>query len=287
MTDTKVPCYPLVIVETTADEVDVLIGRLTMLGADGIEERDATTLAKGGASGVTLVASFSTFEEARTAANEIGSTARVEELVGDEWRDAWRQHWLPTRLGSRIVVVPTWIDFEPAPTDLVLRLDPGRAFGTGQHASTALAAAAVEKHVVAGMKDPIIDLGCGSGILSFVALALGLERAILCDIDPEAIASTRENAALLGWLDRIDARVGGVDVITERSQLVVANIEAAVLVPLAEAVAERLAPGGRLVLSGILEDQETTVRDAYRRVGLDYAGASVKDGWICPEFVRP
>jgi ribosomal protein L11 methyltransferase len=287
MTDTNVPRYPLVVVETTADDVDVMIGRLTLLGADGIEERDATTLAKGGASGVTLVASFATFEEARTAANEIGASARVEELVGDEWRDAWRQHWQPTRLGSRIVVVPTWIDFDPAPTDLVLRLDPGRAFGTGQHASTALAAAAVEKHVVAGMHDPMIDLGCGSGILSFVALALGLERAILCDVDPEAVASTRENAALLGWLDRIDVRVGGVDVITERSQLVVANIEAAVLVPIASSVAARVASGGRLVLSGILEDQGAAVRTAYEAAGLEYVGASVKDGWICPEFVRP
>ncbi len=286
MPETDTPRYPLVIVETTPDESDAMIGRLTMLGAEGIEERDATTLSKGGTQGVTLVASFATFEDAQRAAEDIGEGARVDELVGDAWRDAWREHWKATRLGSRIVVVPTWVEYEPEPNDIVMRLDPGRAFGTGQHASTALASAAVEKHVASGVRDPIIDLGCGSGILSFVALVLGTERAIACDIDPDAVASTRENAVLLGLADRLDARVGGVDAVPETSRLVVANIEAAVLVPLASQVAARVAPGGRLVLSGILEAQEDAVRAAYEAVGLRFVGAAVRDGWTCPEFER-
>ncbi len=287
MPDADPPRYPLVFVDTAADDVDVMIGRLTLLGAEGIEERDATTLTKGGPTGVTLVASFATFDEALVAADDIGPSARVEELVGDAWRDAWREHWHATRLGSRIVVVPSWVEFNAGPADLVMRLDPGRAFGTGQHASTALAAATVEKLVTAVERDVIVDLGCGSGILSFVALMLGVRRAIACDIDPDAIASTRENAALLGLLDRIDARVGGVDVVPETSGLVVANIEAGVLVPLAAKVAARVAPGGALVLSGILEAQGEAVREAYEAVGLKYVGAAWRDGWICPEFTRP
>ncbi|MEI8258343.1 MAG: 50S ribosomal protein L11 methyltransferase, partial [Deltaproteobacteria bacterium] len=182
MTDAEQPRYPLVIVDTLADDVDVMIGRLTLLGAEGIEERDATTLTKGGPSGVTLVASFATFDEARAAAEDIGPSAHVDELVGDAWRDAWREHWQATRLGSRIVVVPTWIDFTPGPADLVMRLDPGRAFGTGQHASTALAAATVEKLATAGGADFVIDLGCGSGILSFVALMLGVGTMTAADV---------------------------------------------------------------------------------------------------------
>lgn len=280
------PRYPVVIVETTPEEADAWIGRLTLLGAEGIEERDATTLTPGGALGVTLVAGFPSRELAEQAARELGSFARVEEIVGDAWRDAWKEHWRATRLGTRIVVVPSWLEYHPAPEEMVLRLDPGRAFGTGQHPSTLLAAAGLERCMDEGFRDTVIDVGCGSGILSFAALMLGASRAIACDTDPDAIAAARENAISLGFEQRIDFRVGSVDVVPETSRLVVANIEASVLVPLARVLSERVAPGGTLILSGILCEQKETVVQAYEQAGLELVRCEVHGEWIAPEFAR-
>lgn len=287
MTTPPPPRYPIVLVDATPEDSDALVGQLTLLGAEGIEERDATTLTRGGALGVTLVASFATREEAEQAARAIGPAARVDEIVGDAWRDAWKEHWAPTRLGSRLVVVPSWVEYAPEPGDLVMRLDPGRAFGTGQHASTALCAAALESLVAAAPAgSTVIDLGCGSGILSFAAVMFGAARAIGCDTDPDAVAAARENAAALGLADRTEFRVGGAAAVPETAPLVVANIEAAVLVPIAREVAARVAPGGALVLSGILAAQLDEVVAAYAAAGLAPAGHDAREGWVAPRFVR-
>lgn len=283
------PRYPLLVVEAAPDDVDALIGRLTLLGAEGIEERDATTLTRGGELGATLIASFEDDESAANAYEALKGEFRVrrEELVGDAWRDAWKEHWRPTRITPRVVIVPSWLTYDPEPGDLVLGLDPGRAFGTGQHPSTALAARAIERHLEGASHPVLIDLGCGSGILSFVAVMEGAPRAIACDIDPESIEYARENAERLGLADRIDLRVGGVDVVPETASLVVANIEAPVLVPLAPQVAARVAPGGALVLSGILVEQRAEVERAYRAQGLVPTRADVEGAWVAPEFRRP
>jgi ribosomal protein L11 methyltransferase len=283
------PQYPVLYVEAAPDDVDVLIGRLTMLGADGIEERDASTLVKGGAAGVTLVASFPDDASAQEAHDALAGdfAVRLDAVVGDAWRDAWKAHWKPTRITPTVVIVPNWLEYSPEPGDIVLRLDPGRAFGTGQHPSTALAARAIERTLAAGPQPLLLDLGCGSGILGFVALRHGVARVIGNDIDEESIVNAQENALSLGLAGRCDLRVGGFEAVPETSTLVVANIEASVLVPHAATVAARVAPGGTLVLSGILVEQGDTVDAAYRAVGLVPAGAEVEGQWVCPVFRRP
>lgn len=282
------PRYPVLVVETSPDAVDVLIGRLTLLGAEGIEERDGTTLTRGGAKGVTLRASFTDEAAASEALADVQADhdARIEYVVGDDWNDAWKAHWRPTRLTPRVVVVPSWMTYDPEPGDLVMSLDPGRAFGTGQHPSTALAARAIERRIAKGEHPLVIDLGCGSGILSFVALMEGVPRAVACDIDPESVSYAQEGADALGLASRVDLRAGGVDVVTETSTLVVANIEAAVLIPLAAEVAAKVAPGGALILSGVLVEQKDAVIAAYRAQGLTPDGAEVEGEWVAPEFVR-
>jgi ribosomal protein L11 methyltransferase len=283
-----VPAYPLLVVEAPVEDVDALVGRLTLLGAEGIEERDQTTLARGGELGATLIASFPD-EASREEAYEAlrgEFPVRREELVGDAWRDAWKEHWRPTRITPRVVVVPSWTTYEPQPGDLVLPLDPGRAFGTGQHPSTALAARAIERAIEAGERATLLDLGCGSGILSFIAVMLGLPRAVACDIDDESIVAARENAEHLHLSDRVDLRVGGFDVVPETSPFVVANIEASVLVPHAAAVAAHVAPGGRLILSGILVEQRDDVVRAYAPLGFTLDRADVEGAWVAPELRR-
>ena len=283
------PNFPLVIVETDAAESDALLGRLSMAGAECIEERDSTTLHKGGARGVTLVASFSDEAVAREALASLGPSveARLEFVVGDAWRDGWKEHWKPTRITERVVVVPSWTEYAPQPGDLLLRFDPGRAFGTGQHPSTTLAAQMVERETLSGRHSVLLDLGCGSGILAFVAVLHGLPRAVACDIDRESVESAAENAEMLGFTGRIDLRVGGFDVVPETSTLVVANIEAGVLVPNAAAVTAKVAPAGVLILSGILATQREMLTEAYAAQGLSLATVADGGEWIAMEFRRP
>lgn len=283
-----VPSFPLVIVETDDAGADALLGRLTLAGAECVETRDGTTLQRGGPRGVTLVASFGDEAVAREALAALGPSvdARLEFVVGDAWRDGWKEHWKPTRITGRVVVVPSWTEYDPLPGDLLLRFDPGRAFGTGQHASTTLAAQKVEREALSGRHAVLLDLGCGSGILAFVAVLHGLPRAIACDIDPESVESAAENAAMLGFAGRIDLRVGGFDVVPETSTLVVANIEAGVLVPHAAAVAARVAPGGVLILSGILATQRALLAGAYAAQGMALADVAGEGEWIAMEF-RP
>ena len=279
----------MLVVEASPDDVDVLIGRLTLLGADGIEERDATTLARGGELGATLIASFSDDASAQAAFEALSGEYKVrrEELVGDAWRDAWKEHWRPTRITDRVVVVPSWLTYEPLEGDLVMQLDPGRAFGTGQHPSTVLAARAIERHLATGAHTLLLDLGCGSGILSFVATMEGLPRAVACDIDAESIECAGENAQHLGVADRIELRVGGFDVVPETSSLVVANIEASVLIPHAAEVAAHVAPGGVLILSGILVEQGADIERTYKALGFVPLRADIEGAWTAPEFRRP
>ncbi len=273
-------------VECSPEDADGINGRLLLLGADGIEQRDASTLQKGGAKGVTLVASFSDEAAAREALDDLGADARLEWVIGDDWADAWKAHWQPMRLGQRILVVPSWMEPAPEPGDVVLRLDPGRAFGTGQHASTALAAAALERRLEGRSLPLVIDVGCGSGILAFAALRIGAARAILCDIDAESIEVTNNNAALLSLGDRIDARVGSTDVIDATASLVLANIEAVVLIPLAAKIAALVAEGGALVLSGVLATQRDDVVAAYIPLGFRLERCEQMGDWVAPELVR-
>ncbi len=278
----------MLVVEASPDDVDLLIGRLTLLGADGIEERDATTLARGGELGATLIASFDDDATAQAAFEALSGEYKVrrEELVGDAWRDAWKEHWRPTRITDRVVVVPSWLTYEPLEGDLVMQLDPGRAFGTGQHPSTVLAARAIERHLATGAHALLLDLGCGSGILSFVAAMEGLPRAVACDIDAESIECAGENARHLGVADRIELRVGGFDVVPETSSLVVANIEASVLIPHAAEVAAHVDRGGVLILSGILVEQGLDIERTYKALGFEPLRADVEGAWVAPEFRR-
>ncbi len=281
--------YATLTVECAPDDADLLLGQLTLLGADGIEQRDGTTLTRGGALGVTLIACFTDESAAHAAREELGAerAGRVEVHEGDAWRDAWKEHWQPAHLTDRVVVIPSWTTYALGEGEIALPLDPGRAFGTGQHASTRLAARAIERHLAARSEPVVLDLGCGSGILSFVALLHGVPAAVACDIDDESIVSVRENAEPLGLLSRIDARVGGFDCVPERAPLVVANIEAVVLVPHAAEVAEKVLPGGRLILSGILVTQRDEVVRAYEALGFAFDRAEVEGDWTAPEFLRP
>jgi len=259
--------YPFVAVDVAAEVSDELAAALFELGATGVEERDGTTLVRGAPGRVTLVGSFDTREEADAAIEALNDLApdggaRLEEVIGDAWRDAWKEHFAPFALTPRITVVPPWCA-RPETAEMVLELEPGRAFGTGLHATTSLIAEILDGARDALVGKEILDLGTGSGILSLVALRYGALRALAVDIDPDVIEVVRENAGRNGLADRVEARAGTVESITRAFPWVLANIEARVLGPIAPDVARVTAPGGTLVLSGILKTEHDAMVTRY------------------------
>lgn len=260
--------YPYVHVDVPADEVDVLSAELFELGASGIEERDDKTLLKGalsatGAPLVTLVVSFESDELAQAARAELSEryAARIEHVVGDAWRDGWKAYFKPTRVGTHLVVKPSWEPYQPEPGDVVLTLDPAGAFGTGTHETTRLVLGELEDIVTPGIA--VLDIGTGSGILAIGCCLLGASRVRALDIDDESVNACIENAEANGVRDKIEVDKTPVQALTDSYPLVLANIETRILVPLVDSVSARVEPGGVLVLSGVLRSEVETVKDAY------------------------
>jgi ribosomal protein L11 methyltransferase len=259
------PRYPYLHVDVTALQLEEASSALFDLGALGIEERDASTLLKsgGGEEASTLVASFEDDATALAAQAELAAqyAVRLEYVVGDAWRDGWRAYFKPLRVGERLVVKPSWEAFEAGPDDLVLTLDPGQAFGTGTHESTQLILRTLPGCVAAGAR--VLDVGTGSGILAIASVLFGASHVDAIDNDPLAVTATRENAAANGVSDRIAASVDPLESLRSVYPLVLANIEARVLVPLAPVLSARVAPGGQLLMSGLLHADADRVRAEY------------------------
>ena len=279
------PRYPFVAVDVSEDEAEEAGALFFELGAQGVEQRDATTLVRSVAGKVTLVASFETQDAARAAIAELDAawSPRLEEVVGDAWRDEWKKHFEPFRICEGVVVRPPWREVDAKESQRVIVLEPGRAFGTGLHETTSLVAEVLADRA-ADLRDArVLDVGCGSGVLALVALTLGAKAARAVDVDPDAVAVTRENAARNGLAGRVEADETPAAALTERFPVVLANIEARPLVELAPALVARVAPGGWLVLSGILAGdvapgQLDDVRKAYS--GLDEQELRRKGEWV-------
>ncbi|MDD9939634.1 MAG: 50S ribosomal protein L11 methyltransferase [Myxococcales bacterium] len=257
------PRYPYVHIDVPPEEAELAALALWDLGAQGVEERDGRTFAPPNAAGrITLVGSFQDEEGAELAVAALTGSypTRLMHVVGDAWRDGWRAHFKPTRVGERLVIRPSWEPYQANAADVVLTLDPGGAFGTGTHESTQLVLTMLE-HVATPAA--VLDVGCGSGVLSIAALLLGAGEALAIDIDPASVRTTRENAEVNGVSGRLSVSERPLASIEGVFPLVVANIEAHVLIPLADALRARVASGGCLILSGLLAHQIDEVLAAY------------------------
>lgn len=197
------------------------------------------------------------------------------------WMEAWKQHYRPLQIGQRLLILPAWMEAEGE--RLPIRIDPGMAFGTGVHPTTQLSLQLVEDFVQPGCS--FIDVGCGSGVLSIGAARLGAGKILGVDIDADAIENARHNAELNGL--QIDFEPGslpeilGGDFGWQQADVVAANILAPVLVRLLDqGLAQLLAPGGVLLLSGILESQLDTVLPAAEKAGLRVIDQRHMEDWI-------
>jgi ribosomal protein L11 methyltransferase len=206
-----------------------------------------------------------------------------------DWAEAWKAHFPVLRVGRRLVIRPTWRDYQAAEDDVVIDLDPGMAFGTGLHPTTQLCLAALEsiaeRGFLAGAR--VLDVGCGSGILSIAAAKLGARDVVAVDIDPIAVEATTANAATNGLAAVIRARRGSVPTGDGPFDIVCANLIAPLLVELAPALAAELRRDGRgeLLASGIFLDREGDVRTAFTKALLDVGTAWDDGDWIALEAV--
>ena len=199
------------------------------------------------------------------------STVRAQPALPEaEWRDAWKRYFHVTRISPRIVVVPSWESYEPTATDVVIALDPGMAFGTGTHASTRLVLEELDRLDAEGLAPArVLDVGAGSGILAIAAVKLWPAATVVAvDNDPIAVAACAENAGVNAVGDRIASAATPVGDVDGQFELVLANIQAHVLRELLPGLAPRVAPGGTLVMSGLLSPQAEAVAEAYAAVGF-------------------
>ena len=208
----------------------------------------------------------------------------------EDWAEAWKEHFPVLRVGRRIVIRPTWREHDATPDEVVISLDPGMAFGTGLHPSTRLCLALIEDVADRGfVRDAsVLDVGCGSGILSICAALLGARPVLGVDTDPLAVETTLRNAALNGLEGRISARQGSVPLGDNEAtfDVVLANLVASLLIDLSEPLAESVRPGGVLIASGIFADREQEVRTAFESVGLRVVGAISEGDWVALETER-
>ena len=210
----------------------------------------------------------------------------MENMEDADWENNWKQFYKPMEIGDRLIVIPEW-ESTGVPEDRVaLRLNPGLTFGTGSHATTRLCLTALEKHITGGQT--VLDLGCGSGILSIAALLLGADRAVACDIDEKCMDVAYENAALNGvGRDRYTVRWG--DVVTDQAlrqelggpyDVVVANIVADAICMLAGPMTRHLVKGGLLICSGIIREREADVQKAAKEAGYRQVDRIEKGEWV-------
>ncbi len=202
-----------------------------------------------------------------------------------DWAEAWKAFFPVLRIGRRIVIRPTWRRHRRKPDDVVLALDPGMAFGTGLHPTTRLCLAMLESSADRGRLDgaSVLDVGCGSGILTIAALRLGGGHALGVDTDPIAIEATLANARRNRLVRRLRARVGSLPADGGPYDVVLANLIAGVLVPLAPLLRGALRGGGTLLASGIFIDREAEVVDAFRAAGLVIRDRAAEGEWVALE----
>ena len=215
----------------------------------------------------------------RLSAAGIGCCIDLSSVQEDDWLNNWRKFFKPMPVGERLLINPSWYTDTDPEGRAVLNIDPGLAFGTGKHETTRLCMEAIERYVKPG--DSVLDVGCGSGILGIAAVLLGAGSALGVDIDELAVRTANENAAVNRVEDRFTAIAGDlVDKITEKYDLVVANIVADAIIALSASVRDYLKPDGVYIVSGIIDTRADDVRAAVSG-SYDIIEENTLGGWYC------
>jgi ribosomal protein L11 methyltransferase len=191
----------------------------------------------------------------------------VREVSDEDWANAWKKHYKPLKAGERVVIKPTWEEYKAKTGEVVIELDPGMAFGTGTHETTAMCVRLLERYVKEG--STVFDVGCGSGILGITAAKLGAERVICVDIDEVSYRVSRENAETNKVAEKVDIRCGNLlDAVSGKADVIIANIIADTIISFSEDAMRFLKKGGIFISSGIIKDRSDEVMRKLRDEGF-------------------
>ncbi len=217
-------------------------------------------------------------EKLRMHLKETGSLAvRTLFTPGQDWSEAWKKFYKPFRAGKHLVIRPSWEEWDAAPDDIVIEIDPGMAFGTGTHETTALCVELIEEHFRGG---DFLDIGCGSGILGICAAKIGAKPVLCVDIDPDAVKTACENILKNNVSDCVTAVTGDLTQgIVQRFDTVAANILAPIIINLCPYLKNTLNPGGMFICSGILSEQANDVEAALRECRYRIVEKRFKGDW--------
>lgn len=206
--------------------------------------------------------------------------AEVAPLREEAWASAWQQSFPIRPVGRRLLVVPPWQESNGAAGRLLVIIEPGRAFGTGHHGTTEGCLILLEDALATMSPPSVLDIGTGTGILAIAAVKLGASAVRAIDVDPDAVAAARSNAARNGCADRIVAQLQGPEQVAARFLLVLANLLTHAHLALASQYARLVRPGGRLVLGGMLEGDDGRVVEALAGAGFTLRSRLAREGWV-------
>ncbi len=216
-------------------------------------------------------------------------------IIEEDWHEGWKAYFKPTRVGKFIVIKPSWENYVPNPRDIVVEIDPGRAFGTGTHPSTSLVIKAMERLweeqgwlQKEGVGKPrVLDVGTGTGILGITAAKLGASSVLCLDVDTDAVEIARENTYKNHVHHMVSVSLTPLWQIQEEYDVVLANIDRETLLLLSEDLVEKLASPGWLILSGILVEHGESVRRAFTGLGLELKAEDTEGEWLSMVFTHP
>lgn len=276
--------------EVTEEACELLQAVIDSTGPLGLEIRDHTLKAPPGAPELPpgrtqLIAYYESAQEAQEALREVSrelpeTRAQVTPVDREDWAESWKKHVKPTRVG-RIWVGPTWEDPGDAPVQVFI--EPGMAFGTGDHPTTSMCLAELDRQLSRRRGATVLDVGTGTGVLAIAARKLGSSRVVGTDIDLAAVEIARANAGQNGTPE-VEVTDLPVERIDGSFDLVVANLFAGVLRQLAARLADRTAPGGMILATGILAPQAGEVAEAFEREGLEPEGRRTSGEWVLLSF---
>lgn len=207
----------------------------------------------------------------------------MTEVDDEDWATAWKKYYKPFSISENMVIKPSWEEYTPKAGETVIELDPGMAFGTGTHETTRLCAQMLEKYIKSGNR--VIDLGCGSGILSIIAAKLGAQHVLAADIDETAVKVTRENCIINGVEDKVTAVRAILDGLEkQKAEVMVANIIADVIVGISFQVSNYIKSNGFLITSGIIKERKDEVINAYTSLGFVLTESMELGEWVAIVF---
>ena len=281
--------YPCISIEAESNQAEELSFHLEDLGALAIEWRDESTMTRSLSSKSEFIAGFASAENRDHALAELKKmalldvTVRAVDVTDDGWSTRWQEFFTPVVL-NRIQIVTPWMEL-PRQDLIPITIDPGQAFGTGGHATTKLVLRLLEQRsLISPLPPSILDVGTGSGVLAVAAVKLGAAHVTGIDVDLEAVTAATENATANGVGKQTSFRHCEAGDLDECFELVLANIELSIFKHCSAAIAARVSPGGRILISGILDNQVDEALALWS--GFAVLNTVHEDGWAALELLR-